>query len=62
MINQIYGGGEDNPFQDRMILDGKEYEFRVFASVMPDINSLYKYTALFYSRHFGFHSKWWSQE
>ena len=62
MENQFYGGGEDNPFQDRMILNGKEYELRVVASFIPDRTSFSKYTALFYIPHGGFHSNWWSQE
>ena len=39
MENQFYGSGEDANFQDIMILDRKEYELRVAASVIFDRNS-----------------------
>ena len=53
---------EDNAMcPNHAIYDNKEYELCVVASINDDENSLTKYTGTFFSRHGGYHSKWWKQ-
>ena len=41
------------------IYDKKEYELRAVSSISIEENSLTKNDITFFSRHSGYHSKWW---
>ena len=52
---------DEESFFDKCTFDGKEYELRAIVSINHDDNSMTKYTGCLFSRHGGYHSKWWAQ-
>ena len=48
-----------NTFDNIVILDGVEYELRLITGI-TEINRI-QYDAFIFSRHGGYHSKWWYQ-